>query len=264
MGKIEWADHSWSVVSGCSEISDGCEHCYAKRLSKRLHAMACSNGDANTKSKYAEFGDLTYDFTVFDKVKKIRKPSFIFLDSMGDVFHNDFVGREDRNNFIMSLALLFGALRDKGANHALIFLTKRPGLIDLPFSKETLRREYPNLFVGVSVEDNDSKHRISDLKEKFPGRKMISFEPLLGEIKLAKKDLKGIDWVIVGGETGPKAREMRMVWADSIQRLCSEMNIPFFFKGRGTAIYRKSDYIYYNLLGKYYQDRPKLLECKVR
>ncbi len=209
--KIEWTESTWNPVTGCTKISPGCKYCYAERLAHRLKAMGQPN--------YANGFRLTVHEHVLDAPLSWKRPQTIFVNSMSDLFHKN-VPTEfiDRVFYVMQTA----------SQHCFQVLTKRSNrLADLadrfPWS--------PNIWMGVSVENSDYLYRIDDLRQTGAYVKFISFEPLLGPIDGI--DLAGIDWVIVGGESGPKSRPMEPEWARSIRDQCLEANVPFFFKQWG-------------------------------
>lgn len=208
---IEWTDATWNPVTGCTKISPGCKHCYAERMAKRLQAM----GQAN----YANGFRTTLHDHMLNVPIAWKQPHRIFVNSMSDLFHVyvplSFIER------------VFKVMR-RGNWHQYQVLTKRSErLMELdPF----LDWE-PHIWMGVSVETADYTFRINHLRRTGAHIKFLSLEPLLGP--LPKLNLTGIDWVIVGGESGPSARPMNSEWVRDIRHQCHRAAVPFFFKQWG-------------------------------
>lgn len=211
---IEWTDATWNPVTGCTKISPGCKHCYAERMAKRLMAMGQRN--------YANGFELTLQPHMLELPLKWRQPSQVFVNSMSDLFHMDVPA-----SYIQKV---FDVMR-RAHWHQYQVLTKR---------SERLRELAPKLpweaqiWMGVSVENEDYLYRIDDLRRTGAQIKFLSLEPLLGP--LPKLNLRGIDWVIVGGESGPGARSMDADWVRQIRDRCLRANVPFFFKQWGGAV----------------------------
>ena len=208
---IEWTESTWNPVTGCTKISPGCKHCYAERLAKRLKAMGQPN--------YANGFEVTLHERMLELPLRWRKPQRIFVNSMSDLFHVDvpmeFVHR------------VFEVMR-RAHWHQFQVLTKRAERL-LECSSQIA---WPsNVWMGVSVENADYTYRIDHLRETGAAVKFLSIEPLLGP--LDGLDLRGIDWVIVGGESGPKARPIDAAWVQSIRDQCIASRTPFFFKQWG-------------------------------
>jgi len=208
---IEWTESTWNPVTGCSKVSPGCKHCYAERMALRLCAMGQPN--------YVNGFKLTMHERMLDLPLRWKKPQMIFVNSMSDLFHED-VSLE----FIQKV---FGIMR-RASWHIFQVLTKR--------SKRLLELDPqidwpPNVWMGVSVENQDYSSRIAHLLQTDAHIKFLSLEPLLGP--LPDLDLHGIDWAIVGGESGPGARPIKEVWVIDIRDQCLATNIPFFFKQWG-------------------------------
>ena len=218
--KIEWTDYTLNPVTGCTKISDGCKNCYAEKMHNRLRRM----GVEKYQHPFYVVQYQSYSYELL-KVLKIKKPSKIFVGSMADIFHAD-IPREVLD-FLMQCVW-------KNPKHTFLFLTKRSEYMEKYFNiYYDLDDMPPNLWIGVTVEDKDSLFRIDFLKAiKKPCIKFISFEPLLEDV--GEIDLTGIDWVIVGGETGAGAREMIPEWAFNIYEQCVSQNVPFFFKQWGS------------------------------
>ncbi|PYS66161.1 MAG: hypothetical protein DMF74_01840 [Acidobacteria bacterium] len=208
---IEWTESTWNPLTGCTKISPGCKHCYAERMALRLQLM----GQANYVNGFA----LTLHEKALELPLKWKKPQTIFVNSMSDMFHAS-VPRE----FILRA---FDVMR-RANWHRFQILTKRADRL------ANLSDELPwadNIWMGVSVENESYTYRIDHLRETSAAIKFLSLEPLLGPLENLRLD--GIDWVIVGGESGPGARPMDSDWVISIRNQCLEVNVPFFFKQWG-------------------------------
>jgi protein gp37 len=216
--KIEWTEKTWNPTTGCSKISPGCTNCYAETLSKRLKAMGVD--------KYKNGFDLTVHPSEIEKPYRWKKPSMIFVNSMSDIFHEDIPFRVIKEVF---------EVMNKCDWHVFQILTKREGrLLEL---NERLNWT-PNIWMGVSVEDESHKCRIDFLRRTDASVKFISFEPLLESIQ--NLNLLNINWVIVGGESGPKARPIRKGWVIDILDQCRKLNVKFFFKQWGGVNKKKN------------------------
>jgi len=208
---IEWTESTWNPLTGCTKISPGCKNCYAERMSKRLKAMGQPN--------YSNGFKLTVHQHIIEKPLEWKKPQTIFVNSMSDLFHKD-VPLE----FIQKV---FSAMREAHW-HQFQVLTKRADRL------EELNGKFEwsdNVWMGVSVENGDYKNRISLLQKTDAKVKFLSLEPLLGPI--SKLNLDGINWVIVGGESGPGARPIDQSWVTEIRDQCLKAKVPFFFKQWG-------------------------------
>ena len=215
--KIEWTDATWNPVTGCRKISPGCKHCYAERMSKRLHAAGMP--------KYRNgFAVVTTHPDALDIPLRWRKPRAIFVNSMSDLFHDAVP-----DDFIRQVF----AVMAQAHWHRYQVLTKRPErLLAL---NETLPWP-PQVWLGVSVESDRYVGRIDLLRQTDAAVKFLSLEPLLGP--LPGLNLDGIDWVIVGGESGPGARPMDREWAADIRDQCLAASVPFHFKQWG-GVFKK-------------------------
>lgn len=208
---IEWTDATWNPVTGCDKVSPGCKHCYAERLSLRLQKMG--------QPKYRKaFSVAVHASSLRDPVQ-MKKPHMIFVNSMSDLFHDripvDFIQRVFRTM--------------EAANwHRYQILTKRSARL---LKLDSHLTWHPHVWMGVSVESDSYRFRIDDLRRTGAHVKFLSLEPLLGP--LHDLDLSGIDWVIVGGESGPGARPMEKNWVRDVRDQCISMRIPFFFKQWG-------------------------------
>jgi len=230
---IEWTESTWNPVSGCTKISPGCKHCYAERMAKRLHAMGqpnYANGFKVTPQEHALGLPLTW-----------KKPQVIFVNSMSDLFHKD-----------VSLAFIlrvFEVMRQADW-HQYQILTKRSERLleldsELPWAK--------HIWMGVSVENADYRFRIRDLQRTHAHTRFLSIEPLIGRV--GRIPLKGIDWVIAGGESGPGARPMDEEWVLDIRNQCQRASVAFFFKQWGGVNKKKAGRL---LEGRTYDEMPKV------
>jgi len=208
---IEWTEATWNPVTGCDKVSPGCAHCYAERMAMRLKAMGQRN--------YANGFELTLQEAMLDLPLRWKRPRRIFVNSMSDMFHEAIP-----QSFIQRA---FEVMR-RADWHQFQILTKR---------SERLRAldahlNWPaHVWMGVSVENARWLHRIEHLRQTHASVKFLSFEPLLGP--LGRLDLRAIDWVIVGGESGPRARPMDGAWVQDIRDQCLEAGVAFFFKQWG-------------------------------
>jgi protein gp37 len=213
---IEWTEYSWNPVTGCTKISDGCLNCYAEKMSKRLKSMG--------NPRYKNGFEVTLQEDLLDIPFQWKKPRMVFVNSMSDLFHHDIP--------FEYISKVFNVMNDC-PQHTFQILTKRSERL-VEYSKDL--KWTHNIWIGVSIENNKVLNRLKDLKKVKAKTKFISFEPLLEKISI--QTLKGIDWVIVGGESGPKSREMKEEWATSIRDICVLENIPYFFKQWG-GFYKK-------------------------
>ncbi len=209
--KIEWTEATWNPITGCSKCSAGCEHCYAATLAKRLKAM----GNIRYKNGF----DVTVHRDLFTRPLEWKKPKMIFVNSMSDIFHEK-VSDDD----IISIF----EVMNKATWHTFQLLTKRPERL----AEITSKVEWtPNIWMGVTVENTPSIKRCEMLKQCDAKVKFISAEPLLESIKGINLD--GIDWLIVGGESGAGCRPLKKEWVIELRDLAKENDIPFFFKQWG-------------------------------
>ena len=208
---IEWTNSTWNPVTGCTKVSPGCKHCYAERMAGRLQAM----GQANYRNGFA----LTLQPQMLELPLGWKRPQSIFVNSMSDLFHEDVPEP--------FLQRVFDVMR-RAHWHSFQVLTKRAERL----AELNARIDWPaNVWMGVSVESAEYKPRIDALRATGAGVKFLSLEPLLGP--LGKLRLRGIDWVIVGGESGPGARPMDPAWALDLRDQCRRARVPFFFKQWG-------------------------------
>lgn len=215
---IEWTEATWNPVTGCTKISPGCDHCYAERLAIRLQAMGQPN--------YINGFQLTVQERMLELPLKWKTPQIIFVNSMSDLFHKD-VPTE-------YIHKVFRVMRE-ASWHRFQVLTKR----SLRLMRLSSELEWsPNIWMGVSVETPKYTFRIDHLRETGAHVKFLSLEPLLDA--LPGLNLNGIDWAIVGGESGPGARVMHSEWVIDIRNQCQMAGVPFFFKQWGGTNKKKS------------------------
>jgi protein gp37 len=212
---IEWTDATWNPVTGCTKISSGCDNCYAERFSERFRG---------TKGHPFESGfDLMLRPERLEQPLRWRQPRMIFVNSMSDLFH-----KEVPKEFISRVC----DAMERANWHTFQVLTKRSSVM-----REFLRRRYGNrrgplhMWFGVSVENGAKKSRIRHLQETPAGVRFLSIEPLIGP--MGKLDLEGVDWVIVGGESGPRARPMNAEWVREVRDQCVAHGVALFFKQWG-------------------------------
>ncbi len=213
VSRIEWTEQTWNPTVGCNKISPGCANCYAQSMAKRLQAMGTRG--------YENGFELTLLPYRLNEPLRRKKPTTYFVNSMSDVFHElvpfDYIDK------------IFEIIQN-APQHTFQILTKRAQRMAEYFA---IRRVPPNTWLGVTVEDREfGIPRIQELQRIDASVRMISAEPLLGS--LGSLNLDGIHWMIVGGESGPKARPMRREWVEEILIQCEENNIPFFFKQWGS------------------------------
>jgi protein gp37 len=231
---IEWTDATWNPVTGCTKISPGCKHCYAERMANRLLLM----GQANYRNGFK----LTLQPQMLELPLNWRSPRKIFVNSMSDLFHKDVP--------LEYIARVFDVM--KCANwHQFQVLTKRADRL----RELSARLPWPfNVWMGVSVENSNYVDRIDDLRASGAAIKFLSLEPLLGP--LPELSLRGIDWVIVGGESGPGARPMDEEWVIDIRNQCARAGVAFFFKQWGGVRKASTGRI---LEGRTYDEMPEPL-----
>ncbi|HWH57100.1 MAG TPA: phage Gp37/Gp68 family protein [Terriglobales bacterium] len=233
---IEWTDATWNPVRGCTKISPGCKHCYAETFAERFRGV---------KGHPYEHGfDLRIVPHKLLEPLRWREPKMVFVNSMSDMFHRDVP-----DNYLVQIAEVM-VLADW---HVYQALTKRAvRLRAMLSSKLSFARRLQHIWWGVSVENR--KHglpRLKELQDSDAGVKFLSIEPLLED--LGTIDLHGIDWVIVGGESGPGARPMRKEWVLSIRDQCKEAGVPFFFKQWGGTQKKRAGRM---LEGAFYDEFP--------
>lgn len=230
--KIEWTEYTWNPITGCTKESDGCLNCYAERFAYRLKKMG--------KQKYRNGFEVTCHPNLAEEPFKWKNRRLVFVCSMSDIFHD-----EVPEEFILELfSVMNGADR-----HIFQILTKRADRM-LELSSKIKWTE--NIWLGVTVESGKYTDRIEKLKKVNSKLKYISFEPLLSSV--GDIDLCGIDWVIVGGESGPGARTMEEKWVLEILKECRGKKIPFFFKQWGGFNKKKNGRV---LKGRTWDQKPE-------
>ncbi|HEY5536817.1 MAG TPA: phage Gp37/Gp68 family protein [Ignavibacteria bacterium] len=231
--KIEWTEVTWNPATGCNKVSAGCKNCYAEIFAQRLQAMG--------NHKYRNGFDLTIHPDVLDEPKRWKHSKVVFVNSMSDIFHEriplDFLKK------------VFKVMNDT-PRHIYQVLTKRSERLEELANKFNWTE---NIWMGVSVEDNRVINRITNLKNTPAKIKFLSLEPLLSS--LPNLNLKGIDWVIVGGESGTKSRPVQKEWIIDIKDQCEKANVEFFFKQWG-GMNKKANGRELN--GKIYNGMPKI------
>ncbi|MBW2343914.1 MAG: phage Gp37/Gp68 family protein [Deltaproteobacteria bacterium] len=215
---IEWTESTWNPITGCTKISPGCEHCYAERMAKRLKAMGQPN--------YANGFKLTLHDHSLNLPCAWRNSQTIFVNSMSDLFHEDVPPA-----FILRI---FNVMKHAHWHQYQILTKRADRLLEL----DPLLPWDDYIWMGVSVENQDYTFRVDYLRRTNARIKFLSLEPLLGP--LPHLNLKGINWVIVGGESGPGARLVEPSWVIDIRNQCQEAKIPFFFKQWGGTSKKKA------------------------
>jgi protein gp37 len=230
---IEWTELTWNPVTGCTKISPGCKHCYAERMALRLKAMGQQN--------YVNGFDLTLHARVLELPLKWKNPQMIFVNSMSDLFHEDVPV-----SFVLEA---FDVMRRANWHYYQILTKRSERLLELNHQIHWTR----NVWMGVSVENKDYTFRIEDLQRTHAHIKFLSLEPLLGP--LPQLNLTDIDWVIVGGESGPGSRAMEESWVIDIRDQCIEAGVAFFFKQWGGVNKKRSGRV---LEGQTWDELPKV------
>ncbi len=210
--KIEWTDKTWNPITGCTKYSDGCAHCYAETMAHRLKAMGVK--------KYSQGFALTLHEDSLLEPLKWKKAHNIFVCSMSDIFHKDVP--------FSFIDKIFDIIT-RTPQHRYQILTKREAIMAEYFST---RKVPHNVWLGVTVEKKDNLNRIDVLRNIPAAVHFLSCEPLLES--LGKIDLKGIEWVIVGGESGSMARPMKKEWVIELRKQVENQGAAFFFKQWGT------------------------------
>ena len=226
---------TWNPVTGCTKISQGCKHCYAERMARRLEAMG--------SDRYRNGFNVTLHPDLLDVPRRWRQARIVFVNSMSDLFHDDIP--------LAYIQRVFATMQDC-PHHTFQVLTKR---------SERLAELAPllpwpnNVWMGVSVEDARVIHRVADLQTVPAAVRFLSLEPLIGPLDALP--LEGIHWAIVGGESGPRARPLRKEWVTSIFRQCRAARVPFFFKQWGGV---RKDLTGRELNGRIYNEMPGALQ----
>jgi len=232
LSAIEWTESTWNPVTGCTKISAGCLNCYAERMAKRLQAMG--------QERYKNGFKLTLHPKALDEPYNWRKPRIVFVNSMSDLFHEEIPLKFIQDVF---------TVMNENRRHTFQVLTKRSERLR-EFS--TLLDWSENIWMGVTIESNDYVSRADDLRLVDASVKFLSLEPLLDPVP--DLELTGIDWLIIGGESGPGARPMYKEWVLDIKKRCEiDYQIPFFFKQWGGVNKKKTGRI---LQGKTWDNYP--------
>ena len=232
--KIEWTELTWNPTTGCNKVSQGCRFCYAEVMARRLKAMGLE--------KYRNGFELALHEDALKIPYTWRQPKIVFVNSMSDLFHKDIP--------LEFIKRVFRVMNDN-PQHVFQVLTKRADKL-LEYNKDLNWTH--NIWMGVSVENEDNLDRVSFLRKTKAKVKFLSCEPLIGP--LPGLNLKNIDWVIVGGESGRRPRPMKPEWVYDIHNKCLEADIPFFFKQWGGTSKKKTGRI---LKGKVYSEMPSRL-----
>jgi protein gp37 len=221
---IEWTDSTWNPIAGCSVISPGCTNCYAMRMAARLEAIGLKKYRGLTRrsgQRRVWTGTVRCDESALNVPRAWAKPRRVFVNSMSDLFHDGVPA-----SFVAQVWQVMA----ETPRHTYQVLTKRPDRM----VEVLVGGSFPvleNVWLGTSVEDARVLDRIDTLRQAPAVVRFISFEPLIGSVAAA--DLSGVSWVIVGGESGPRARPMEQEWVDEIERLCRLSGARFFFKQWG-------------------------------
>jgi protein gp37 len=230
---IEWTQMTWNPVTGCTKVSQGCKHCYAERLAWRLQAMGAD--------RYRNGFQVTMHEDLLDVPFHWREPRLVFVNSMSDLFHE-----------VIPLSFIrrvFDTM-NRCPHHTFQILTKRSRRLS---ELAPLLGWPPNVWMGVSVEDERVLHRVIDLQRVPSAVRFLSCEPLIGP--LPHLPLDGIHWIIVGGESGPGARPMNPRWVREIRAQCRRARVPFFFKQWGGV---RKDLTGRVLDGRLYDEMPRV------
>jgi protein gp37 len=246
---IEWTDATWNPVAGCSLASAGCTNCYAMRMAARLEAMGVEKYTGLTRRSGGRAkwtGKIHCDEAALAVPQRWKKARRVFVNSMSDLFHEDVSA-----DFICKVWDVMRAT----PRHDYQLLTKRPDRMRHLLSQADFD-VLPNVWVGTSVENQDVVHRIEELRSTPAAVRFISFEPLIGPITSA--DLQGIAWAIVGGESGPHARDMEEAWVLQLKRLCRLHGTAFFFKQWGGTNKKATGRL---LKGRTYDEMPAYISA---
>lgn len=239
---IEWTDFVWNPTTGCDKVSQGCKYCYAEIMHKRLQGMG------QPKYQLPFLGNVVCHEAELERDFG-KKPKMIFGNSMSDLFHEavplEFIQR------------VFKVMNDN-PQHVFQVLTKRPERM----ASLSLQLNWtPNIWAGTSVEDYRVKHRVLELRKTGAKVKFLSCEPLIGSLGFEARDLDGIDWVIVGGESGSKARLLDPDWVHELFWVCKSKihPIPFFFKQWGGRNKKAAGRLYH---GREWNEMPAIIQLE--
>ena len=234
---IEWTEMTWNPTTGCDKITSGCKFCYAEVMTRRLKAMGVDKYDKGFEIRWHESElEIPYSW---------KKPRVVFVNSMSDLFHKDVP--------VEFIRKVFRVMKDN-PQHVFQVLTKRADILQYYDSEGWLDWSH-NIWMGVSVEDQKVVKRIDQLRATNARVKFLSCEPLIGP--LSDINLKGIDWVIVGGESGRKPRPMKQEWVTEIKDQCQKADVAFFFKQWGGTNKKKTGR---SLEGRTWDEMPEINE----
>jgi protein gp37 len=244
---IEWTDATWNPVAGCTVLTAGCTNCYAMRMAARLEAMGTKKYRGLTRKsgrRTVWTGKIRLDHAALDTPRTWAKPRKVFVNSMSDLFHEDVP--------IDFIAHVWSVMKDT-RRHTYQILTKRPERMAEVLALRSFE-VLPNVWLGTSIEDSRVLNRLDAIRRVPAAVRFVSFEPLIGSV--AKADLTGIHWAIVGGESGPRARDMKPEWVDEIETMCRSSRTAFFFKQWGGKNKKAAGRM---LNGKTYDEMPDLI-----
>ena len=243
---IEWTDATWNPVAGCTVLTAGCTNCYAMRMAARLDAMGMAKYRGLTRKsgrRAVWTGKIRLDESSLNAPRSWSKPRKVFVNSMSDLFHEgvpvDFIAK-------------VWAVMKETPRHTYQILTKRPERMADILSASPFE-VLPNVWLGTSIEDGRVLNRLDAIRRVPAAIRFVSLEPLIGSV--AAGNLHGIHWAIVGGESGPRAREMKPEWVHEIEAMCSKSGTAFFFKQWGGKNKKAAGRI---LNGRTYDDMPFL------
>ncbi|MBW7973504.1 DUF5131 family protein [Bradyrhizobium sp. BR 10289] len=221
---IEWTDATWNPVAGCTVLTAGCTNCYAMRMAARLDAMGLDKYAGLTRKSGGRAvwtGRVRLDAKSLEAPQAWKKPRKVFVNSMSDLFHP-----KVPKTFVLQV----WRVMKETPRHTYQILTKRPETM-VEMLSDSRFSVLPNVWLGTSVEDSRVLSRLDALRAVPAAVRFVSFEPLIGSV--AAGDLSSIDWAIVGGESGPRAREMKPEWVEEIEAMCQRAGTAFFFKQWG-------------------------------
>ena len=243
---IEWTDATWNPVAGCTVLTAGCTNCYAMRMAARLDAMGQAKYKGLTRrsgGRSVWTGKIRLDAKSLDTPKAWSKPRKVFVNSMSDLFHDDVPAK--------FIARVWATMKQT-PRHTYQILTKRPDRMAEVLAGSQFE-VLPNVWLGTSVEDGRVLSRLDDIRSVPAAIRFVSLEPLIGSV--AAGDLTGIQWAIVGGESGPRARDMDPEWVDEIEAMCRRSGTAFFFKQWGGKNKKAAGRI---LNGRTYDEMPQV------
>jgi protein gp37 len=243
---IEWTDATWNPVAGCTVLTAGCTNCYAMRMAARLEAMGLDKYAGLTRKSGGRAkwtGKIRVDHGALEIPLTWKKARRVFVNSMSDLFHPDVP--------VEFIAAVWTTMATT-PHHTYQILTKRPQRMASVLSSNGFT-VLPNVWLGTSVEEGRVLHRLDELRGVPAAIRFVSFEPLIGSV--AGGDLRGIQWAIVGGESGPQARPMDPRWIDEIYDLCTDADAAFFFKQWGGKNKKASGRTY---RGRLWDNLPEL------